>query len=529
MIPKSKPGVTLDQRNPLNYRPITVSSCFLRLFEGILVRRLHTAKTRLISDKQGGFVKGRGTVEQVFAVREICWRHKKKRKPLALAFLDFRKAFDSVWHDALLYKIWSRFGIKGKLWRLVKMLLSNNYVRVQIASVKTDFTKLEAGTRQGGMGSPFLFNLFIDDAVEELEASGCGVTVADLVLACLLYADDVVLFGSSPESLQTLLSTIGRWAEKWRLTFNVKKFKILVVVENKKGLFRNSIFTLQGESVSIVREFDYLGSELNSRLSFTNTPKKMRKKVETRINFLRWVAAARNGLRSHVILPVYRTIVRPLLTTNGQIAAYTKTGILQLETTQAMALKRLLRLPMFTKTASLLVLTGVPPVVATLDHLFLTFWYKMMSTEVDYLAKLTLASMEDANDARCAGEAGDGWCCRVWTKLQQYGEEGLWVACDLSQARFSKKVSHTVLSHHAAHPAINWTVPSSCVTALCFGAISWFSGCGNVVSVPSPSLSSTGHLEAAAQIHFTAIHHWSILPEHQKRLQTAPHQTLSTL
>ena len=359
VLPKIKAGQSVDLRNPANYRPITVSSCLLRVFEGVLVSKLESLMTRRLSDVQGGFVSGRGTSEQIFAVREICWRSRRERKPLALAFLDFRKAFDSVWHDGLLFKLWARFGVRGKVWRIVKLLLDHNFVRVEIGAVKTKFVKLNAGTRQGGKSSPLLFNIFVDDIVERLDETELGIQVGIFLIVCLLYADDIVLFARSPEELVRLFSVVERWASRWRLEFNVSKCKILVVFASKTMMrkFRETRFLLCGERVKKVLTVDYLGMETNARLSLAKTPGRIRPKVEKTVNFLRWVSAAKNGLRSHVVLPLFWALVRPLMTVNGQLANY------------PMAIKRTFKLPLFTKTASLQILVGIPPLAATLDYL----------------------------------------------------------------------------------------------------------------------------------------------------------------
>ena len=240
---------------------------------------------------------------------------------------------------------------------------------------------MNAGTRQGGKASPLLFNIFVDDLVEELEKTRCGfkidsVTdvggiVSILLIVCLLYADDVVLFAKSPEELQTLLVTVERWARWWRVEFNVPKCKILMVYANRSmsKRFRERRFLLDGQRLELVRTFDYLGMETNAQLSLPHTPKRIREKVEKRVNFLRWVSASKNGLRSHVVLPLFWSIVRPLMTVNGQLATYSKTGLAHLETTQCMALKRIFKLPMFVKSASLRLLIGVPPIAATLDQM----------------------------------------------------------------------------------------------------------------------------------------------------------------
>ena len=127
VLPKVKSGKE-DLRDPRKYRPITVTSCLLRVFEGVFINRLKRAMSRKLSEVQGGFVEERGTAEQLFAIREVCWRSRREKKPLVLAFLDLRKAFDTVWHDGLLFKLWVRFNVRGKLWRVTKLLLDNNFV-----------------------------------------------------------------------------------------------------------------------------------------------------------------------------------------------------------------------------------------------------------------------------------------------------------------------------------------------------------------------------------------------------------------
>ena len=237
--------------------------------------------------------------------------------------MDLKKAFDSVWHEGLLYKLWTKFGIRGKMWRLTKLLLDSNFVRVEINRVKTSFSKIDAGTRQGGKCSPLLFNIYIDDYVEVLEETECGISLGAFMIVCLLYADDIVLFAKSPKDLERLLTTSERWARKWRLSFNVPKCKILVISASRamQTAFKKKVFKLCGEPLEIVKSFVYLGMETNARLTLTKTPKLIREKVEKRVNFLRWVSASNQGLRSELVLPLFSTIVRPLMTVN---ARYTK-------------------------------------------------------------------------------------------------------------------------------------------------------------------------------------------------------------
>ena len=450
VIPKMKVGKKVDLRNQTNYRPITITSCVLRVFEGVLAARIQKAMHKKLSPVQGGFVRGRGTAEQLFCLREICRKHRDEKKTLILAFLDFRKAFDSVWHEGLLLKLWEQFGVQGKLWRIVKMLLEGNYVRVEIGQIKTEFAKINAGTRQGGKTSPLLFNIFIDDMVEELRETECGVSIGSLVLACLLYADDIVLLARSPDELRSLLKSAEKWARKWRLAFNVGKCKILVVYASQsiRRKLRATKFKLFGETVDVVNTVTYLGMEINARLTLPKTPKKIRETVEKRVNFLRWVSAARKGLRAELILPLFGVLVRPLMTVNGQLAIYSKSGLVSIERTQTMAIKRCLRLPMYTKNETVRIISGILPVEATLDQLYLLFWNKMQSCEVDHLSTLVrLSRLEAGAEIQMEQELGGGWCSRAARLLIKYDCADLWDA-DYARGTFHKKITQAILAYH---------------------------------------------------------------------------------
>ena len=84
--------------NPSNYRPITVSSVIVKLFTKIYGARLSEVleKEGILNDCQIGFRPGRGTADALLMMHSIIGKHKKKRRPLHLAFVDLTKAYDKV-------------------------------------------------------------------------------------------------------------------------------------------------------------------------------------------------------------------------------------------------------------------------------------------------------------------------------------------------------------------------------------------------------------------------------------------------
>ena len=114
--------------DPSNYREITVSSCFGKLFSVILNNRIVTFlnKNKILNPAQIGFMKGCSTADHVFALKTILDTYKSKQKPIYACFIDFKKAFGSVWRYGMFVKL-VRYGLSLK----VLKLLSSMYFQLQ--------------------------------------------------------------------------------------------------------------------------------------------------------------------------------------------------------------------------------------------------------------------------------------------------------------------------------------------------------------------------------------------------------------
>ena len=177
-----------------------------------------------------------------------------------LCFLDFRKAFDTIKRNILFSKL-RKAGIRGKILRVIQNLFSKNPANVVIDGfLSPDFT-INRGVLQGSKLGPILFNLFINDLLEDLNHSNLGATIGPLHVAALGFADDIVLFSEKPHNLQHLLNICCSWTKKNSMAFNTSKCKVMIL----NGAPTQERFTLDNNVLEIVPNYRYLGVTLTSK------------------------------------------------------------------------------------------------------------------------------------------------------------------------------------------------------------------------------------------------------------------------
>ena len=206
----------------------------------------------------------RVALDQIFAVRQLCEKYMGKGKDVFFAFLDLEKAYDRVDRDAM-WNVLRLYGVGGKLLQAVKSLYTDSRACVRVGNETSDWFPVRVGLRQGCVMSPWLFNLYIDGVVREVNARvlGRGVELLDgngndWRLNQLLFADDTVVVADSEEKLGQLVTEFGRVCERRKLRVNVGKSNVMRCTRYENGTRLN--VTLDGEVLEEVDQFKYLGS-----------------------------------------------------------------------------------------------------------------------------------------------------------------------------------------------------------------------------------------------------------------------------
>ena len=359
-----------------NYRGISLIEIPIKVVTAVVTRRVSSALecSGRLSDCQGGFRRNEEAMAHVVALYEMVSRRLMLEKTTYLAFIDVKKAFDTVPHGAMLLKLGS-MGIRGLCHAFFAGLYESSAVRVRCTSEHlTEEIPVERGVRQGCPASPLLFNVFINDILKE--CTQLGVKVLSSLAGVdrddgrrvpgLLFADDLVLICPSRERLRRALLAITKWADAWELEFNAGKCGIMGVGSRGSGVSEGQGWFLQGVSVPVVSRYKYLGIWFTESWDYAT----MLAEHESRV--LRAVNASLNFLRNTSIplamrLMVYKGQVLPVARYGGELFGMCATRSMRTQRLVDRGLRALVRARDFSPVGSTLPLMlefGIPSVHA---------------------------------------------------------------------------------------------------------------------------------------------------------------------
>ena len=166
--------ITLPKKGNLqlchNYRTISLISHSSKVMLKVILNRLKPQAEEIIAEEQAGFRAGRSTTEQIFNLRILCEKYLQHQQNLYHVFIDFKKAFDRVWHAAL-WATMRKYNISANLVRTIEQLYDKATSAVQMNGSTGEWFRTTVGVRQGCLLSPTLSNIFLErimsDALEE--------------------------------------------------------------------------------------------------------------------------------------------------------------------------------------------------------------------------------------------------------------------------------------------------------------------------------------------------------------------------
>jgi exonuclease III len=297
-----------EKDNMDNYRPISIMSISMKLFEKIVHDQLSTFinSNNILITRQSGFRKSYSTSSAVVDVADFINNELSNNKYVCATLIDLRKAFDTVDHRILLKKLFC-YGIRDTSFSWFESYLSERQQLVSIDGILSDLVcEMAYGVPQGSVLGPLLFLLYIND-------------ISSIVhMYHHLYADDTIIVHSAdnPETLKLQLEIQLKKVEEWlklnKLTINTKKCEILYFGNKRKlSLCKEFPIVFCGKDIAIKEKVKYLGVIFDEEMSWVPHINTVRKKVGYKISKIMRINNclndnARKHLVNALIMPYYR-------------------------------------------------------------------------------------------------------------------------------------------------------------------------------------------------------------------------------
>ncbi len=246
-----------------NYRPVSLLACMSKPMERIVYNVMYNffKSLSLLTTRNFGFKEKDSTINQLIHLCDNIYKGLDSSKDVCLVFLDVSKAFDKVYHPALLHKL-ECMGISGNLLSLIESYLSDRHLKVVINGISSDSKSINASVPKGSILGPLLFLCYVNDIVSDLETLP------------YLFADDTSLFCTiDPKSPQIAFDKVNRdlvklsnWSKQWRVTFNAAK-NVYMIITNRKNVNYPDLY-LHGQVLTKVTTHKHLGMIFSSDMKW---------------------------------------------------------------------------------------------------------------------------------------------------------------------------------------------------------------------------------------------------------------------
>lgn len=237
-----------------NFRGICLQSSLCKLLDIIILdKESEKLKT---SEIQIGFKENMSTDIAAAIVKDTIDYYKSRGGTVYCVSLDASKAFDRV-DFCKLFRLLLERNVNPVIIRLLINMYTNQKNRVQYNQSHSEVFDIANGVKQGGVLSPTLFCIYIDNLLETLKESGYGCNIGDAYVGCIAYADDILLLSGSLYGLKEQIKICESFASEYKIIFNGSKSKLIIFSQDDSTQFPE--VAVCGEVVEKVNELSYLG------------------------------------------------------------------------------------------------------------------------------------------------------------------------------------------------------------------------------------------------------------------------------
>jgi len=215
--------------------------------------------TKSLDDKQpreqAGFRKGYSTIHDLHSVNQLIEKSDEYKIPLAMAFVDYQKAFDSV--D--IHKVLESIKNQGVVYvNILNYIYQNGTSFIRLHRDSNPFP-LQKGVRQGDTISPKLFTACLESVFQNLDWETKGIKIDGEYLSHLRFANDIVLVANNLQDLQQMLNELNNESKRVGL-----KMILMTKLMHARQNDENFEVKVENDSVGVVDHSIYLGQRVTT-------------------------------------------------------------------------------------------------------------------------------------------------------------------------------------------------------------------------------------------------------------------------
>ena len=264
VVPIFKKGTRYD---PLNYRPVSLTSVCCKVLERIITRHLTTylETNCLLTSEQFGFRSGRSTMDQLLLVYSEVSKWTDEGQVVDVVLFDYSKAFDVVCHELIIAKL-RCLGIQGNVLHWIQSFLSGRLMKVCVKGSFSQPRRVLSGIPQGSVLGPLLFLIFINHIASDLTCN-FKIFADDLKIYACVNHQSTTDHSSLAARVQTDINKLHNTSLSWGLTLNREKCATLRFSRAHRDL-NSPTYCLGGLPIPTVGSHMDLGVLVDSDMKF---------------------------------------------------------------------------------------------------------------------------------------------------------------------------------------------------------------------------------------------------------------------
>jgi hypothetical protein len=303
----AKPGK--DPADPKNYRPISLLCTISKIFERVILIRIlrHIDQDNVLPDFQFGFRPHHSTCHQIVRITNHVKNEFRNKVSTGMLLLDIEKAFDTVWHDGLIYKMCAK-NFPLFLVKLTQSFLTDRTFCVHYRGLESAIHQIPAGLPQGATLSPTLYGVFTCDPPE---LPNCDLAV---------FADDTAIYTSHSDvsiviqCLQNAVNLLQLYYSSWKIKINPSKSQCIYFSKRRSPRYLPSTdLDVCGSTVPWSDSVKYLGVFLDKKLLFANHIEYVLLKTEKMFRIFYSILNRRSRMNTKNKLVLYKVALRSIL------------------------------------------------------------------------------------------------------------------------------------------------------------------------------------------------------------------------